>query len=80
MEDLHLFGDWDMEWEVFITGLNMEGIRIYDWIDSITWSLNKKRGDVIASLAYNELVEQHLPKYLTWWMSWVWKGKLRTKI
>ena len=75
-----MFGDWDMEWEAYTTRLTMAFIRIYDHNDIIVWCLNKKHGDVTTSLAYNALVEKHSPKYLPWWMSWVWNGKIPTKI
>ena len=68
---LHLFGDWDMEWEAFATSLTVACIKIHDSNDIIVWCLNKQWGNVTSLLAYNSLVEKHLTQHLTWSISWV---------
>ena len=54
-QELHLSGDWALEWERYVTNIPMVGINLLDNSDCIVWCRNKKLGDVTTSLAYEVL-------------------------
>ena len=41
-EGLHLFSDWTLEWDAYITSLTMACIRLEDHNSNIVWCLIKK--------------------------------------
>ena len=56
-QELHLFGDWALESESYVSNIIMASINLLDSSDCIVWCRNKKLGDVTTSLAYELLVE-----------------------
>ena len=51
-EDLDLFGEWKIAWDIFIRGLEYGHIRLNNQIDTISWSHLNYSGPLTAAEGY----------------------------
>ena len=79
-EDLYLNGDWKYVWNLFISCLNLNGIRLSTEPDSLIWEYNKLNGVITAATVYDCIVNTHLHDLGCQLFSHLWSCPLPRKI
>ena len=54
--DLNLGGAWALSWNDYVAGLEYGGIRSKYHEDKILWTVNQKDENVIAAIAYDQMI------------------------
>ena len=68
------------EWNGYVQGLNILGVRLMDIEDIIVWNGNKVGSQLTTKSTYDTIYFMSSKSSSEWWSNTIWKWNLPTKL